>query len=433
MCESKIPQLKSPFRTTPKNADICRVLFSSLPDHYFKCNFCGTIRRRLPSSGYGNLVSHLKDTHDSYVDDYLALASSQAGNLYAHAFVNDKISNIYRWMSWVVDRNMPLSELSSSSSESPQFFPPALRDYVQRLAMLPRAVCGAFAVFWHEGQMHMPLLAIAPLDEFLIGDNYATNQLVATMLAVPLVGCASHRFNLATQAYLTRHSEIIDAVAALTAALRAPNNRRELRHHTNLAPLRANATRWSSTFAMLEGVCKKLPEGDLSMAAVRVLFDRIIEMYPVTKEHLSPDDRIVHSPSFESGVVKVATNRVEALSEDKTTALKPFELQEESAAAPRGGNARRNRQQPREKDFATAVFRNDAPGAPATPRYCEIVARIPSTSNHCERLFSQCKLILTPQQASLLPINFETLSFLHVNRQYWDASTLMALVIDEEQ
>ncbi|OWY97507.1 hypothetical protein PHMEG_00031944, partial [Phytophthora megakarya] len=76
-------------------------------------------------------------------------------------------------------------------------------------------------------------------------------------------------------------------------------------------------------------VCKKLQEDDLSMAAVRVLFDRIIEMYPVTKEHLSPDARIVHSPSFESGVVKVATNRVEALSEDETTALKSFELQVE--------------------------------------------------------------------------------------------------------
>ncbi|OWZ21678.1 hypothetical protein PHMEG_0003738 [Phytophthora megakarya] len=66
------------------------------------------------------------------------------------------------------------------------------------------------------------------------------------------------------------------------------------------------------------------------MAAVRVLFDRIIKMYPVTKEHLSPDARIVHSPSFERGVVKVATNRVESLSEDETTALKPFELQMES-------------------------------------------------------------------------------------------------------
>ncbi|OWZ21748.1 hypothetical protein PHMEG_0003655 [Phytophthora megakarya] len=336
-------------------------------------------------------------------------------------------------------------------------------------------------MFWHEGQMHMPLLAIAPLDElkFLIDDNCATNQPVATKLTVPLVGCASHRFNLATQKYFTRHSEIIDDVAALMAALRAPNNRKELRRHTNLAPLRDNATRWSSTFAVLKrnvkisdaikhveavyvlvqnpaahrrikallenlltfnSVCKKLQEDDLSMAAVRVLFDRIIEMYPVTKEHLGPDARIVHSPSFESqifdnevhspsfesGVVKVVTNCVEALSEDETTALKPFELQVESTAAPRGGSARRTCQQPREEDFSTTVLRYDAPAAPATPHYCEIVQSL-------RELFSQCKLILTPQRASLLPINFETLSFLRLNMQYWDASTLMALVIDEKQ
>eukprot|EP00644_Phytophthora_capsici_P018320 jgi/Phyca11/131982/e_gw1.125.25.1 len=284
-----------------------------------------------------------------------------------------------------------------------------------------------FVVFWHEGELHKVLLAIAPLDEadqtadshcsfirnilgiysqsqsplrFLVGDNCATNQLIATKLNIPLVGCASHRFNLATQKYIAQYSELVETVGALMAALSSPNNRRELRRHTDLAPLRANATRWSSTYAMLEryvkirdaikhvdavfellpkpaahrrikvlvenlkafnSVCKKLQEDDLSMAAVRVLFDRMIEMYPVTKEHLRPDARIVHSPDFESGVFK-----------------------------------------------------------------------IPPTSNHCERLFSQCKLILSPQRASLLPINFEILAFLRVNRTYWDAHTLMTAVIDDD-
>jgi hypothetical protein len=42
-----------------------------------------------------------------------------------------------------------------------------------------------------------------------------------------------------------------------------------------------------------------------------------------------------------------------------------------------------------------------------------------------ERLFSQCKLILTPQRAYMLPANFEMLAFLRVNRDLWNASTLV--------
>ncbi|EGZ28822.1 hypothetical protein PHYSODRAFT_468078, partial [Phytophthora sojae] len=54
---------------------------------------------------------------------------------------------------------------------------------------------------------------------------------------------------------------------------------------------------------------------------------------------------------------------------------------------------------------------------------------IPPTSNRCERLFSQCKLVMTPQRSSLLPINFEMIEFLRANRKYWDAYTLMGIEV----
>lgn len=38
----------------------------------------------------------------------------------------------------------------------------------------------------------------------LVGDNCATNQALADLCGKPLVGCASHRFNLEVQAYLSR-------------------------------------------------------------------------------------------------------------------------------------------------------------------------------------------------------------------------------------
>ncbi|KAG3106301.1 hypothetical protein PI125_g13238 [Phytophthora idaei] len=158
------------------------------------------------------------------------------------------------------------------------------------------------------------------------------------MLGVPLVGCASHRFNLATKTFLAEHKVLVGAVSALMVALRTIRNRAELRRHTSLAPLRANTTRWSSTFMMLEryvsirdavydlvpkpavhrrivalverlktfnSVFKKLQEESISMKSVRLLFDKMAEMFPVTGHYLRPDAEIVHSPVFESAVVKV--------------------------------------------------------------------------------------------------------------------------------
>lgn len=43
------------------------------------------------------------------------------------------------------------------------------------------------------------------------------------------------------------------------------------------------------------------------------------------------------------------------------------------------------------------------------------------TSNHLERLFSQCKLIRTQLRQSMLPGTLEMILFLKVNRRYWSA------------
>ena len=43
----------------------------------------------------------------------------------------------------------------------------------------------------------------------LIGDNCSTNKLCADLCSLPLVGCASHRFNLEVQAFLENFEAII--------------------------------------------------------------------------------------------------------------------------------------------------------------------------------------------------------------------------------
>ncbi|KAK1941471.1 hypothetical protein P3T76_007337 [Phytophthora citrophthora] len=74
------------------------------------------------------------------------------------------------------------------------------------------------------------------------------------------------------------------------------------------------------TLKTFNGVCKKLQEESFTITSVRVLFDRVAEMYPVTAVYLSPDANIVHSPAFESAVVKVAGNREVELTEEELKA-----------------------------------------------------------------------------------------------------------------
>ncbi|OWY93374.1 hypothetical protein PHMEG_00037258 [Phytophthora megakarya] len=87
---------------------------------------------------------------------------------------------------------------------------------------------------------------------FLIGDNCATNQRLATNLEIPLIGCASHRFNLAVKRFLEDYQDQISIIQNLMIQLRLPNNAAILSRSTSLKPLKSNATRWSSTYTMLQ-------------------------------------------------------------------------------------------------------------------------------------------------------------------------------------
>ncbi|OWY99355.1 hypothetical protein PHMEG_00029649 [Phytophthora megakarya] len=47
--------------TATNNRNLYRFFYAAGTDYYYVCNYCGTKRKQLPSSGYANLMSHLKD------------------------------------------------------------------------------------------------------------------------------------------------------------------------------------------------------------------------------------------------------------------------------------------------------------------------------------------------------------------------------------
>jgi hypothetical protein len=81
----------------------------------------------------------------------------------------------------------------------------------------------------------------------IFGDNCSTNKSTANKLRVPLLGCASHPFNLAVNFYLKDFESKLEKVSQISRKLRTVKNSAELGKKTPLRPLLRNATRWSST------------------------------------------------------------------------------------------------------------------------------------------------------------------------------------------
>jgi hypothetical protein len=341
-----------------------------------------------------------------------------------------------------------------------------------------------FAICNVNGKRRERLLSLSPLDDgsqdaevhiemfkcvlslynkdismvaFLVADNCSTNRRIATLLEVPLVGCASHRYNLAVNRFLAPYDAELTAFNDLMVQLRHCNNAAELAKHTELKPIKRNTTRWSSTFEMmslykrirdairqvdaveefvpsgaihkkvlgllehlkkLDSVSKVLQDNEINMANVRVLFDQVVDDYPVMSSHLRASAKIVQSPDFEGALVKIVNGG--KLTTSEARAMSRFEVDPDTC-----GSKQKERSS---NSYATEILRGGKKkrAAEATSvTYSDLAKMVPPTSNTMERLFSQCKLILTPQRACMLPANFEMLAFLRVNRDLWNASTLV--------
>ncbi|KAG3246678.1 hypothetical protein PI124_g8593 [Phytophthora idaei] len=74
----------------------------------------------------------------------------------------------------------------------------------------------------------------------------------------------------------------------------------------------------------VESVPKKLQCDDLNLLDARDLLDGLIEIHPSFSNYLEPNADIVHSPDFESGMVKVLAGQVKRLSRDERSALQPL-------------------------------------------------------------------------------------------------------------
>ena len=80
----------------------------------------------------------------------------------------------------------------------------------------------------------------------LTGDNASLKNSVATKAALQIVGCVSHRFNLALQDFIELEKERVDEINLVVLKPKYLLLSTKLRKLTHLRPKLPNATRWSS-------------------------------------------------------------------------------------------------------------------------------------------------------------------------------------------
>ncbi|ETV74064.1 hypothetical protein H257_11375 [Aphanomyces astaci] len=422
---------------------------------------CG-VRRAQNGSGYSNLVSHITSEHPEY--NTFDAMNPPAPTALFDIMVPRLVSTVYGWLHWITMSMLPFSFVSNTLARRYTKLDPISRTsfmkYMHALcAHVERTIASQlpdqFAIVhdgWSHGSTHYlaifatfpssdpigytrTLLAFAPINdeeslsadahyEFtvfvlelygktwdnviaLIGDNCSTNGAFARRAGVPLIGYASHRFNLFMSDVLADHADVIDNVNHLMTNLRFTLPAARLHCLTPLVAKTNNTTRLEfdvtallTKLEDLNAITLALQSEDCSFLDARQIFDTVIEDYPDAAARLGRSAAIVKNPAFEDGVVKV-------LLESEALKLKPsrrYGILKQAKAAKKKKKVMR----------ALSVYKD-----------CRFMH---PTSNMSERFFSATKLAVEDRRCSITPKNFEEQMFLRANIHFWTTEDVQAMM-----
>jgi hypothetical protein len=224
------------------------------PDFYIcKNTKYQSIQKQKKSTGYTNLKNHLCSCiGDNFLGIYhdLVKSSKDKGRLDSYGFIKKQEKEVYDLINWIVDCNQPISEVDNVVTRDMFKTKPicskTLRKYLLALSPNVEKVISKdlpdkfelifdgwtsatmhyvviFATYMKDGMHEESLLAVAPLVDVLIGDNCSTNKKNLENTGIPLIGCASHRFNLAVNSWLEERPEY-EQVLELMVQLRQSKN-----------------------------------------------------------------------------------------------------------------------------------------------------------------------------------------------------------------
>ncbi|KAF1785477.1 hypothetical protein GQ600_16032 [Phytophthora cactorum] len=257
----------------------------------------------------------------------LEATAAQTGSILN--FIRHSSQNLFGWMVWIVQCNLPLSfceAVTQTFSNLEPISEERLRAGMDGVVMaversiaseLPQAsgllldgwthasehYVAVFVCYEVNGNLKTPLLSMALLLNEANNDLSAESHLdfLATLLPVTseyiwynvsLVGCANHRLNLAVQDDLAVHEDDLAAMQVLMIKLRTLTESAKRRNSTadeveldlrNAAPTPAANKRLCVLYQELrdiESVSKALQGRDVDLLDVPLWFDELISVKP---------------------------------------------------------------------------------------------------------------------------------------------------------
>ncbi|CAM9297017.1 unnamed protein product, partial [Ectocarpus fasciculatus] len=220
-----------------------------------------------------------------------------------------------------------------------------------------------------EYECEVDVTSIGHTVEFLSADNCSTNRALSRKTGIPMIGCYSHKLNLAVNGLVGKEEKKnragvitqaangsrpeVNKLDKLMGSLKTLKNSALLRPLTKLRPERKNATRWYSLFHMLvkwkrirqfvhtiedfevstsilipthaenatltvlQGVLRdfesvsqvlqRAGDNTLTLYQSRLLFDKLLTKYGDLYDlsQLKVNSELVTNPDFENGIIKI--------------------------------------------------------------------------------------------------------------------------------
>jgi hypothetical protein len=248
---------------------MCEYFYIEVDKHVWQCKKC--LKKKTKNGGWTNLLSHIRTCvgrdYEKHYREHQKVATAAMSGYFVR--VSEREKEMYLWIKFIVMKNLPVSFVDCPYTRDIVRLKPVstktLRSNILLLwevlrETLRRELPDKFVVVfdgWTEGTHHyigvaasymkmvdgeevaqQTMLSMKPLladgiqgmratdhlehlsrilEKYgktcanilcLVGDNCAVNQSMARLLNVPLIGCASHKFNLAVRRWIGSQTEL---------------------------------------------------------------------------------------------------------------------------------------------------------------------------------------------------------------------------------
>jgi len=330
--------------------------------------------------------------------------------------------------------------------------------------------------------------------QFICGNNCQVNRKVSDDLQIPLLGCNSHRLNLAVQEYLGFHFTIksdnrtlsqkqrwnaLETLSQLMSKLKTIKGKAKLQQYSDFVAIKANATRWSGNYRMVKRyfeIKENLEHYLTNKEEEGKLQDEIAMMMPNSFDNVLLKRLLKELQDFQDvslvlqkcdGVLSllevrclfdklisdygidfckyldkdshVVNNKefeqaiVQGIRDDSSLTREQRNLLQCFEIMPSNGDEAESMEEPASSNYALNILNSGQKCRQIQTTYIDLT-KIPVSSNIVERFFSQVKLNLTYLRNRLLPSTLETLMFLKMNKSLFNKMTVQkAIQVSDER